>query len=792
MADPKRLITGFLVLATLVGFAALTFSNFSNFGNEDLTLKNPSAPKEQPFSQIGEKAFVEPIPQNSIEGGGLPDQEVIPPEDLPEFAPSSNLTQNLAQNLTLEVLKANPEGPKSLGDEFSFNNLDETVLEKTAVLSIDDLGLNQKVLEKNLKITEDGSDAAVLNYINGINKIIGETTASENYKRLVSQKPGPEMAAAAELTVTQAYQKTVALEAPRKVAKIHQEMATALDNQRKIFEAISNYEVDPLKAVLALQAGDQVIKRDSENFAAEFNRVQFPSGEKLSQNKKQAWLGLVYSFMTIQKAQAQLFVPIDCLGPSCLAFQTAETTATAGNLLQKLFEWGKAILTEQLKDRLIQSMVQQTTTWIQGGGKPKFMTDLKGFVLGEVDKTIGNEIYRHMPGLCLGLQPWVKIAFQGPANPRAPNYTDRTLCTVSQVAQNIKDFYDDFGKGGWTNYVKVIEPRNNPFGVSMILSDLALTRAQEQKAATQQKTVAGQGFLSTKICKNKESLDLDNLMGPPGPAPEEDAKYMAANAGFDYLGPVKADNSFEVCPPDGWEETTPGSTIAGTLSDSLSAPLHRIVNARDLTDLISALVNSALTRLIKAGTDGLGNLFTGSEVNGQTFVPGTYQLEDLCSELSGDSRLTCLQNAGQAQGIQTSTSTSPINSCAGLKGQAFTNCINNLGLGTGTATSSPPGAVNIPPTFTSLNGPASAVIGLGLISPSWSAKATDPEGMFLTYTFDWGDGNFDTVAANSGSVVSKSHNYGCASVCNYTLKVTVSDGFRGNTVTRSMEIQVTR
>ena len=74
-------------------------------------------------------------------------------------------------------------------------------------------------------------------------------------------------------------------------------------------------------------------------------------------------------------------------------------------------------------------------------------------------------------------------------------------------------------------------------------------------------------------------------------------------------------------------------------------------------------------------------------------------------------------------------------------------------------------------------------------------RAIDPEGQQLLYRFEWGDGQMTTPPlANSGDLVTAFHNYACASLfgCNYTITVTVSDGFQGNQITRTMEIRVMR
>ena len=80
------------------------------------------------------------------------------------------------------------------------------------------------------------------------------------------------------------------------------------------------------------------------------------------------------------------------------------------------------------------------------------------------------------------------------------------------------------------------------------------------------------------------------------------------------------------------------------------------------------------------------------------------------------------------------------------------------------------------PIITTFTGPVSLLAG---VSASWNILASDPEGMSLSYTIIWGDGNTETFSGASGIPVAKMHSY---STTGYkTVQLTVADA-AGNSV----------
>lgn len=804
--DSRKLVIGFLILAAITGFVSLSLLKIQSFSSANSEERNSVGASAGTPTRTYSNAFVaEPIPQKNTDT----QEEAVAEDDssLPELTPSSNLTQNLAQHLALEVVKANPNGPQNLGSEISINNLDEITFDKTALLSVDDLGLNDPFPKEQIKTKKDSTPEAILGYIEEVNRVLGETTGSEKYKSLVNQEAGPEMVLAAQLVLSQAINRIAQIESPQNISGLHAELLTGLENKRRIFESVSEYEVDPLRATLTLQVGEQVISRDLQNFFEEFSKLDTMTLGRVEERNESDLFLSVGNLFKVLIAEAQLFVPTDCVGPSCLSFHATESSATTGNLLQRIFEWGKKILTEQLKDRLVHSMVQQTINWIQGGGEPKFIQNWQAFLLDTADQAVGAVIEKEIPELCSSFGPLVKAALI----PKTYTTGLNSRCTLTGVLNDLTRLYERFGQGDWVTYSNALRPYGNLWGSMIDTRDKVVKTAVAEQRAAELKALSSQGVTSQdpssqslKVCGNTQTHNTSEIWnyyaGPPSPnySPlEADAIYVAKKLGEDYVkGTFNASSgNFQTCPKTAWRDGTPGTAVAQTLYTALDSPLQRIVNAQDLIGLVSALVDSALNRMIKAGADGLNKLFTDNEVNGsQPYTPGTYGLNNLCDGLTGAALTSCLQNSTAAYGIENgSTSTSPIDSCNGLTGQAFTTCVTNSGLGAN-ATGTGQGPVNQPPTFVLFDGPSFVDLSgfYGLVPPRWDIQAVDPEQQTLTYRVDWGDGNTTTLPpAGSGVTVSSYHNYQCnAFVCNYVITVTVSDGFQGNEVTQTRNVTV--
>ena len=246
-----------------------------------------------------------------------------------------------------------------------------------------------------------------------------------------------------------------------------------------------------------------------------------------------------------------------------------EAKQTKSNILQALF----SMFLEMLKKRLLDSLVDQIIVWIQGGGKPQFVSDWKGFLEDAGQAAVGDVVLQTDAAfLCSPFKLQVQLALLP-----VPKFSEQVRCTLDDIVENIEDFYNNFSKGGWIAYSAMLEPQNNYFGTVLLAQNEIALRVAESQRAAENEARAGKGFLSVEKCASD-----------------------GAGGEKCYI-------------------TTPGNIVGEMISKGVGSDLDYILNAKDLEQYATAIVNAVINRVI---TEGLSNI-TGS-VAGDDDLPSGY------------------------------------------------------------------------------------------------------------------------------------------------------------------------
>ncbi len=222
-----------------------------------------------------------------------------------------------------------------------------------------------------------------------------------------------------------------------------------------------------------------------------------------------------------------------------------------------LFKWLQEFALSSLKRRILDVMVDQVVVSIQGGGKPKFVTDWKGFLQDASQSAIGDFAQEVGAGfLCAPFNFQLQLSLL-----KVPKFSQKVTCTLDKIVKNIEGFRNDFRKGGWVAFGASWQPQNNFYGaLIMSLQELEI-RKEAAAFAVLNEAQAGGGFLSTKKC------DIDLKTGK-----EINCKV-----------------------------TTPGSAVGGVVTKALGSSFDFIVNAQQLGDYVGAIVNALINRLFTEG-----------------------------------------------------------------------------------------------------------------------------------------------------------------------------------------------
>ncbi len=672
MVDPKKLITGFLLLAVLMSSVLFIFSSFRSEKTEvsDLAISSGALKNEV---ETGSPLF-ENLPEAV---GGVADKN----PELPPVEDPSNLTDNLAQELTAKMATLDPsEG--GLIENKALELSEEVSLFSSRVaaedLSKELLAFDEEIkkIANDFKIKNNASTDDILAYQEKLGKILDENFSRFSAVSLTNEGSASSLMNSLELAVDLSLMKTRGMNVPEEMTTLHQSLLKFLAYQKEAFDMVADEE-DPLKATLVLQLKEKDYDIAALNLESELLKFQKNQQELgLGGNNEQGFFG---SILGVKKAHAFLFGMI---------------TFDPQNFWKDVKKWVKETLGEMLKKRLVNQMVNQTIKWIQGKGKPKFIQDFDGFILGEADRAVGNAIYKHYPELCSPISKSVKNAFYSTGVGVRTTPVERTRCTLSEIVNNIEEFYDNFGIGGWANYLEIIKPQNNAYGAIMILSDIALSEEGKATEAAKVSAQSAGGNLPTRKCKNIKPRSINSALAATIISEDELSNPSDASADAELVLrrygelPVRSNGeeinygdisgtSFLGCPSDGWNITTPGTAVGDVLGKALGGHLDWIVNTTDLKALATAFVDSMVNKLIKSGTEGI----LSATVNRKSPRQQTEELLKSCESFatSTPERQDCVDNANEIAKIFESVriSTSTLSETAYTYSGMFNDAINN-------------------------------------------------------------------------------------------------------------------
>ncbi len=568
----KNLIAGFLLLAVAITSSAVFLLAQENIG-VDMATQPQNITRELP-----ENVFVEnPGAENPAfyEAGKnllATNQEAGPD---PLEAAGDNLTEKLIASLGGQLEQMNPEGPFAVNGEPGLRSPDiETILA--------DLGgagqLARLVPDWESEIIflyrpklVAGSRPEDMTAYRAAHKRLLDTYFNVDPERIiVSFKPE-------DLPIATAIRDAQGISVPEPFAEYHGSLLKVLAYQKKTIELFRLTETDPLKASIIADVQE-------ENYFAAVALFE-------QESRRAAQLGL--------------------FGPNENASLLASTfyavfgipTANAGwvtfnliRLARAVWKYLKQEVLGVLKEVLVHRLVTQTIKWIQGGGKPQFVTNWKAFLTGVAKDEAGKMMDKYAPRLCQSFGPLVQVAVIPVDYGRDMNVGP--TCTLDQVVGNVRQFMDSFESGGWIAYGAAMQPSNNFFGAMFQLSGIMEKEAETKKEGTKSDIESSSGFLSNKECIKWKDSEYDTCLA------QLNDYCQTNNLSIDdcqslldpFCGGMSTGNDCEE-----FRNTTPGETLYGAIGDSIKAPLERIVNAKDAIALLSVLLNAALSKLSQLG-----------------------------------------------------------------------------------------------------------------------------------------------------------------------------------------------
>lgn len=262
----------------------------------------------------------------------------------------------------------------------------------------------------------------------------------------------------------------------------------------------------------------------------------------------------------------------------------------AANWVTQLVKWAKDELWKTLRDQIVKAIVneinKQTVAWIQGNGEPKFVSDWKGFLKNAAMEGVNQTISQsQLADLCTPFAFQLQIALI----PETKPISQKAKCTISDIVENVEDFYESFENGGWLAYGASTNPENNLYMQLVMFDDDMKARSSLSEEKKKQEAGAGSGFLSVSKCLEDDSEELFNKCSLERIAiGAADAEVLAYCSAF-------ADQN-KTCLNE--QVQTPGDAVAGAVKNMIGSDN---IYVSGVQSIISAAINAGINRMMSEG-----------------------------------------------------------------------------------------------------------------------------------------------------------------------------------------------
>jgi len=178
---------------------------------------------------------------------------------------------------------------------------------------------------------------------------------------------------------------------------------------------------------------------------------------------------------------------------------TKSAAKDAWDKKEKYLEWGAGVMLVLMLHQVLAMLTNDIVNWIENGTEPRFLTEGIGDYLKEaVDNAAGNFISQYLGGgwLCEPFDLDIKIALLD-----VHTFKTDAKCSISDIVDNIDNFYNDFSEGGWKGWIELTKPQGNSFS-ALLLAQAEINKAKaEAEEEAKEDAISGEGFLSIKDCK---------------------------------------------------------------------------------------------------------------------------------------------------------------------------------------------------------------------------------------------------------------------------------------------------
>jgi hypothetical protein len=659
MIDVKKLVTGFLVLATAVSASAFVVANFGGSFRLSTTTANvgsvTSAGNLSQATALAGNAFLPQTPNAQANNSGASNIQNLPSSTAAIAANPSNLTNILANTYLNNLVAANPNGPAAdaSGNENLLPPANNTVINQFAAsstaASIQIPDWDAEAAEIPI-VTLNSSSDTIASYNNAVQDIISKDLVQTNLESMLSNNSDQSAANFAQQKIQTALKDIAGIKTPSSVLAFQKSLITLLIYEKNTLALAANAptDPDPVKTSIILQGEESKYSAAVQNFSNELQvdpGIQGLSFGGSADHQTNSVVAFIDQLAGVQTAHAQWI--------------TFDPTAFA----QTILEYTNNIILQILKNVIVSLIQTKVLAWIRGNGAPRFIQNWATTLVNSYQQAALSALNSQFACINPALTPQVKLLIQVP---QPVNAGGGNVCAVQfpavLSATNLSKFYNNFSSGGFASYLALFQPGGNVFSASMDAQDAAMNAGATNQQATQAKSIANQGFTSDEICDDgSDPINGQHETCPSGLAPNDQGQCL------DDTGQAASDLAVLV-PNDGLcadgtqpEASSPGAATGQVFNSAINSGSNLVTSANDIAGLLNAALSSLLNSLATQAITLTTGAFNGVINNGPTDIGGatvTTSGNGNNTQVTATTPITCstAQNIAGSNGLNTSLS----------------------------------------------------------------------------------------------------------------------------------------
>lgn len=685
MIDVKKLISGFLIVAT-----AAVFSGFilMYIGDESTgaSLAQPgptiagigTAPtRTQNTNDVSANAFVD---TGSLQGNAaeILGEMYIPSTTMAAAVDPTNLTNTFADSFINGFVAANPAGAVTENGGTIFNSPDTQAI--AASLATNPVFQNFSTPDWDAQaaqikiITTDNSQTNVDNYASSFNTIYQGYIANSNIGGILGQQD-PASVSIIEAQIQKMLQQATSTPTPTSLVGLQRSLIKLLVYEKNIVALATNSSSDPLKASLVFKGEQAGYDLAISNFEAQWSMAgsKFAgismAKPRIPDNKPSfidRWLGVPTAYAI--------------LGAGDIVSDPITESMTTAQLAKTIEGYVENIILQVLINTLTNLIQQKVLAAVQGSGAPQFVTDFGSQMVDSFTSAAASEIGSYMKCVPSYEAPFVQAMLS------TPSVVNPDICQSEfngQLSNNLQNFYNNFSN--FNSYLSLFQPGGNAWGLILQTRDAALI-AGGNSQQTNKTQLTSTGWKGIATCNDHSNAYGVSYSCPDGGTLDNSTKPPTCNMGAGLIPEQAISNPNLGKCADGSDPQikSPSDVTKESFSAALKGGISNITSAKNIEGLLGALLSSLLntlaTNAINLSTQELNNIANG---NLSTAPQGSYGLSGISSSslaLSGSSTTTataiqCLP-AQQSQFFNASTSQA-LASFSAAGGAVNTSCASN-------------------------------------------------------------------------------------------------------------------